>query len=418
MAISRVDAAGALSVGAYGLLLALSRGGQDVAIGEFLGIMFGAWALLGLACTGSAPIPAGKIWLWAIAFRIVGFFGQPVLEDDWYRYLWDGTVFAWTGNPYDKPPSIFFGDSQVPLKFQALLDGINHPDVPTIYGPVCQVLFLISYWIAPGELWPLKLMLIVADLGAIALVARFVSGRRLLLYAWCPLLIKEVAFTVHPDIVGIVFLLAALVIRRPRSVAMLCALAVGTKVIAALIAGLLLLRLPKKYWLTFVAVLAGLYFPFWVQGSLADWSAVKEFADSWEFNSTLYGVLAIWLGATPAKAICAVLFLIVYVGYATKWSGGVPRGDWLYGLFFLLSAVVNPWYLLWMLPFVALYPTAAAIAALAVVIVAYAHGLNLPGTDLGPYDHPTWVRVVELVTIFVAGSLQFLLRAPTRRTSE
>ena len=71
-----------------------------------------------------------------------------------------------------------------------------------------------------------------------------------------------------------------------------------------------------------------------------------------------------------------------------------------------------------MLPFVALYPTAAAIAALAVVIVAYAHGLNLPGTDLGPYDHPTWVRVVELVTIFVAGSLQFLLRAPTRRTSE
>ena len=56
MAISRVDAAGALSVGAYGLLLALSRGGQDVAIGEFLGIMFGAWALLGLACTGSAPL--------------------------------------------------------------------------------------------------------------------------------------------------------------------------------------------------------------------------------------------------------------------------------------------------------------------------------------------------------------------------
>src|SRR6267142_6627687 len=316
MAISRVDAAGALSVGAYGLLLALSRGGQDVAIGGFLGIMFGAWALLGLACTGNAPIPAGKIWFWAIAFRIVGFFGQPVLEDDWYRYLWDGAVFGSTGNPYGKPPTMFFAAAQVPARFQAILDGINHPDVPTIYGPVCQVLFLISYWIAPGELWPLKLMLIVADLGAIALVARFVDGRRLLLYAWCPLLIKEVAFTAHPDIVGIVFLLAALVIRRPRSVAMLCALAVGTKVIAAVIAALLLLRLPKKYWLAFAAVLAGLYFPFWVQGTLADWSAVKEFADSWEFNSTLYGVIAIWADHMSAKILCTALFLIFWALYA------------------------------------------------------------------------------------------------------
>ena len=199
---------------------------------------------------------------------------------------------------------------------------------------------------------------------------------------------------------------------------MLCALAVGTKVIAALIAGLLLLRLPKKYWLTFFAVLAGLYFPFWVQGTLADWSAVKEFADSWEFNSTLYGVIAIWADHMSAKILCTALFLIFWALYALFWNGGVPRGDWLYGLFFLLSAVVNPWYLLWMLPFVAAFPIAAGVAALVVVTVAYAHGLNLPGTDLGPYDHPTWVRVVELVTIFVAGSLQFLLRAPIRRIPE
>ena len=418
MAVSRVDAAGALSVGAYGLLLALSRGGQDVAISAFLGIMFAAWALLGLACTGSAAVPVGKIWLWAIAFRLVGFFGQPVLEDDWYRYLWDGAVFARSGNPYGKPPSMFFSDPQVPQKLQAILDGINHPDVPTIYGPVCQGLFLISYWIAPGELWPLKLMLIAADLATIALMGRLVRGRCLLLYAWCPLLIKEVAFTAHPDILGIAFLLAAMVIKRPRSVAMLCALAVGTKVMAAVIAALLLVRLPKKYWLAFAVVLAGLYFPFWVQGRLADWSGVKEFASSWEFNSTIYGVLSIWMGDAAGKVVCAGLFLIVCGAYAAKWNGGVPRGDLLYGLFFLLSAVVNPWYVLWMLPFVAFYPSAAGIAAIVVIILAYVHGLNLPGTDLGPYDHPTWVRVVEVITIFVAGSLQFLLRAPARQIRE
>lgn len=415
MALSRVDAAGALSAFGYGLLLAYSRGGQNVHIAAFLGIMFACWALLGLACVAS-NIPSGKVWFWTIVFRVIGFCGEPVLEDDWQRYLWDGWVFADTGNPYDKAPILFFSDPNVPVSMQRVLDAINNPEVPTIYGPVCQWLFLISYWIAPAKLWPLKLMLIAADLGTVALMARMVSGRRLLLYAWCPLLVKEVAFTAHPDVVGIALLLAALHVRRPRSIAILCALAVGTKIFAAVIAALLLLRLPKKYWITFSAVLAGLYFPFWVQGSLADFSALKTFASDWEFNSTVYGVIGIWTSAQSAKLICGALFVIFYSIYAWKWRGGVPRGDWIFGVFFLLSAVVNPWYLLWMLPFVAFCPTWAGIAALVIVSVAYAHGLNLPGSNLGPYDHPTWVRVVEVVTIFVAGSLPYLLRAPTART--
>src|SRR5687768_14267099 len=94
LGLGRVDVAGALSVGAYALLLALSRGPQDVPLAAFLALMFAAWALLGLACTGSIPIPTAKIWFWAIAFLAVGFFGAPILEDDWYRYLWDGRIFA------------------------------------------------------------------------------------------------------------------------------------------------------------------------------------------------------------------------------------------------------------------------------------------------------------------------------------
>ena len=411
MVLNRVDAAGALSACGYGLLLLYSHGAQDVHIAAFLGILFAGWALLGVACTAS-NIPAGKIWFWAILFRAIGFFGEPVLEDDWHRCLWDGAMFAQTGNPYDKPPAAFFADPNVPAKLQRVLDGINHPEVPTIYGPACQLAFVISYLIAPGQLWPLKLILLGVDLGTIGLLAKLISGRRLLLYAWCPLLIKEVAFTAHPDILGILFMVAALTVSRPRTVAICCALAVGTKIFGTVIAGLLLIRLPKKYWFTFGAVLLGLYLPFFVQGSLAEFGALRTFASLWEFNSTVFGVIGSWFGTTTAKVICGVVFLMIFAAYAKKWRGSVPRGDWLFGAFFLLSAVVNPWYLLWILPFVAIYPSGAGVAALIVVILAYVHGLNLPGSGLGPYDHPMWVRVIELVTIFVAGSLPFLLRAP------
>ena len=449
LSLGRVDVAGALSVGAYWLLAALSRDRQGVHIATFLGIMFAAWAFVAFACTNKEVISTKKIWFWAISFRVIGLFGQPVLEDDWYRYLWDGAVFAEMGNPYDKAPSLFFGGLAVSAGMERILDGINHPDVPTIYGPVCELLFLTSYWIVPGQLWPLKVMLLAADLAGVAVVAQLITKKTreglahadlfsteerprgwravlsatvrrrdcaLLLYAWCPLLIKEVAFTAHPDIVAIVLLLAALAVQRPRNVAILCALAVGTKVIAILIAALLVLRLPKKHWLTFAAALAGLYVPFWLQGSLADLAGLKTFASEWEFNSTLYGVIGIWAGAQAAKVICGALFLILYSLYAWEWKDGIPRGDWIFAAFFLLSPVVNAWYLLWMLPFVALFPTSAGIAALVVVSVAYAHGLNLPGSELGPYDHPSWVRAVEVVTIFVAGSLPYLLPTQTAQT--
>lgn len=413
LGLGRVDAAGALSVGAYALLLALSRGPQDVPLAAFLALMFAAWALLGLACTGSSPIPTAKIWFWAIAFRALGFFGSPILEDDWYRYLWDGRMFASTGNPYDIPPAGFFADTHLPSKFQSILDHINYPDASTIYGPLCQYLFLFGYFIAPGELWPVKLLLITADLATLALLARWIHGKQLLLCAWCPLLIKEVAFTAHPDILGIAFMIAAILAFRAklfRTVAICCALAVGAKVLAALIAALLLLRAPRKHWLTFFAVLVGLYFPFFVQGSWADLQALKTFAGVWEFNSTIFAVVSLWVGAGPARIVCGALFLIIYVLYAWKMKAGVPRGDWIFGAFFLLGAVVNPWYLLWLLPFVALFPTSAGIAALVIVTLAYVHGLNLPGSALGPYDHPAWVRVTQVLAVFIAGFLPFLLR--------
>lgn len=417
---SPVDAAGALSVAAYGFLAGLSRGEQDVPLAGFLGIMFVAWVLLGCACS-TAKIPLGKIWFWAVALRAVGFLGAPVLEDDWYRYLWDGRVFMDTGNPYDKAPALFFADPQLPEHFQRILDGINHPDAPTIYGPVCQFAFLVSYLMAPGQLWPVKLLLITADLATLALLARMIDGRRLLLYAWCPLLIKEVAFTAHPETLGIAFMIAALVAflgKYFRTTAICLALAMGTKIFAGLIGALLLLRMPPRHWLSFGGVLVGLYFPFWVQGSWADWQALKLFAGTWEFNSTLFGVISIWTGSNAARLLCAGMFFVFYAVYAWKWKGDVPRGDWIFGAFFLLGAVVNAWYLLWLLPFVALFPTAAGVAALVIVSLAYVHGLNLPESMLGPYDHPWWVRVVEVITVFVAGSLQFLVRGQTPRTRE
>ena len=36
------------------------------------------------------PDVVAALWIWGLLFRVAGFFGAPVLEDDWARYLLDG----------------------------------------------------------------------------------------------------------------------------------------------------------------------------------------------------------------------------------------------------------------------------------------------------------------------------------------
>ena len=72
------------------------------------------------------------------------------------------------------------------------------------------------------------------------------------------------------------------------------------------------------------------------------------------------------------------------------------------GALFLLSPVVNPWYVLWLLPFVVLRPSCWGIVAPAAVSLSYIHGHNLGDEKLLGYAHPVWVRPLEYGMIALA----------------
>ena len=100
--------------------------------------------------------PLGRLLCWALAFRLCGLWGVPVFEDDWFRYLWDGYRFFETGSPYGFAPMQAFADESVPAAFQRILDQINNPHLPTIYGPTTEYAFLFSHMLAPASLTPFK----------------------------------------------------------------------------------------------------------------------------------------------------------------------------------------------------------------------------------------------------------------------
>src|SRR3954468_23469172 len=109
-----VAAAGFLSAAAYTLLAWVSHSAGPVPLRIFflcLGLAAAASLFVFTAYRNAALTRSLKYQLlaWAILFRIIGFAGAPIYEDDFYRYLWDGRTFATTGTPYGQPPSGSFG---------------------------------------------------------------------------------------------------------------------------------------------------------------------------------------------------------------------------------------------------------------------------------------------------------------------
>ena len=391
-------------------LAVLSGRGAPGLPGWMLAVQAVAWAAL-LAVFARVPNPRLRtVWLWAVLFRVAGFFATPVLEDDWFRFLWDGRVFAETGNPYASAPSASFADREVPEAFQRILDRVNNPDVPTIYGPVCQYAFAACYAVAPDRLWPWKLILLAADLGALGILRRLMRGEKsALFFAWCPLLIFETAFNAHPESLAIGLLLAALATRRALAAGILCALAVGAKIPALLLAPQILWSLPRKAWLVFGATLTALYAPFIFQHSAADLAGLRIMAGEWEFNSSVFALARLALPEPAARTVCAAAFIALWLGLAWRWVRGgadphalLRHSGLVFASFLLLSPTVNPWYLLWLLPCVAASPSPAGIVALAAVSLSYLTGLNLGRPHLGNFEHPGWVRPLEYGAIALA----------------
>lgn len=408
-----IDTGGVLGLLGYAALAYYSRGSLgEPTLGMFfmlIGFVAVPWiavfAILGRSAEG---VPIGRLIFWALAFRACGLFCIPLFEDDYFRYLWDGYRFAETGTPYAWVPAASFADATVPETFQRVLDQINYPDIPTIYGPVAEFVFLLGYLIAPGSLVPIQVILIGVDLLLIRLLVSVAPARFVLLYAWCPLVIKEIAFTGHSDGLGVCLLMAAILLRSREQLtaaAACLALAVGAKVLTLLLVPFVLARAGYRATFVFVGVLALVYAPFVIQGG-TDMTALTIFATSWEFNAALFGVLTEWLPTAEAKWLLGAILVLLggayWLHYRRQNPGSIPRGDWIYGACLLAAPVINPWYAIWLLPFAVIYPSLWAWTASVALLLAYVTALNLGLYDIEPFAHPDWLRPLEFGLILAA----------------
>lgn len=225
--------------------------------------------------------------------RIALALAPPVLEDDVYRYLWDGAVTAHGESPYRFSPQQIYDHrlgrerslsspsarserpsglaelSREPELEPAFLR-INYPSVPTIYPPAMQVFFALVSALAPGSVLAMKLALSAVDLAVACLVAATVaqlghSPRRALVYAWSPLVLASFAGSAHSDVVAIAAFWAAILaaLRNRRAAAgAFFGVAVAARLIPLIAWPALRRLLGVRGTLAALATVALLYAPF------------------------------------------------------------------------------------------------------------------------------------------------------------
>ena len=309
----------------------------------------------------------------AVAFQALLLFIPPTLSDDMYRYVWDGRVQAQGISPYRYPPDA--------AELQALRDAeiwpvMNRRSAVTVYPPGAQAAFALLWRAAPDSVRWFQGAMAAGGLLAGGLLVGLLrtlgrSPARVLIYLWSPLLAFETAHAAHVDGLILPLLVGAWWARvreRDTLVGLLLGLATAIKLYPILLLPALWRpRHPQGRWrlpLAFGLSLGACYLPYvWTSGAGVLGYLPHYFGE--RFNLGLAGLLLPgleYLGLDPNRsllvlmlAVLALLGLGLVLRPAASGESAVRRCIWLMGAFTLLTQNLFSWYLLWLLPLVAIF---------------------------------------------------------------
>ena len=385
------------------LLYLVSRGDLAAQVPLFWGGIFAAFLGYLLAALPTLRRSAGSLHLilaFGLLFRLTMWWSPPTLSDDIYRYVWDGRVQQAGINPYRYAPA---APALVPLR-DDLYTNINHKDIPTIYPPLAQLFFRLVGALGPGP-GMMKLSLILVECGLVLLLVQLLGQRRqdpcrVLLYAWNPLPLVEIAGSGHIDVLGVCLLFLALYglgASRPTLAVWALAGAFLSKLLPALALPVFWRHLagatPPSLWarwllprgrgpLLWFPLVAGAGFLFFGDAGFQLVAGLQTYLLKWRFNDALfslvYGVIKApdqaWDQAAllQTKLICAGILLLALVWATSRYSADPYRALFvIIGTYLLVSPTLHPWYLLWILPFLPLFPQPAWVLLSGLIFLAY-----------------------------------------------
>ncbi len=185
------------------------------------GVLF---VLYGIALRFRAEVPFKLLIGAAIGFRLLGMLHLPLLSDDVYRFIWDGSLLAHGYNPFLYLPKEVLTS---PIAAQAgltevLFQKLNSPNYYTVYPPLLQGWFAVAATLGKSEsgtIFWLRVPILLGEVATLWFLYKILkvkgqdeaaARQGTLLYALNPLAVVELTGNLHYEGLTICFLLAGL----------------------------------------------------------------------------------------------------------------------------------------------------------------------------------------------------------------
>ncbi len=306
----------------------------------------------------------------ALLMRIILIPASPVTSDDYYRYLWDGKVQSEGMNPYEFPPAELKN-----MQDSILYPHITYPEIKTIYPPLAQIVFLLSFKISGFNFWGLKIFYLIFETAILFFLFNILkllntNTNYIFLYVLSPLVIFEFFINLHIDIALILFFTGSIYFALKKNLN-ISFLFLGFSVLSKIYTLIFLpvyilyfinlnIQYKKIYSGIFCFLLSFLLIAPYQNYIAGLFSALQNYMRHWYFNNLFYvifkyfGDIAGYFGRGVARLILILFFVIAYI-YILKSGFPFVIQLFLVSFFYLfLSPTVHPWYvslLVMFLPF-------------------------------------------------------------------
>ncbi len=381
--------------------------GQMVAFALYLPAVWLCWRGLGIGVRGVVLVLGVALVLRAVAFDPSA---PPPLTTDTYRYAWDARVQAHGVNPYRYTPA---AQALAPLRDREIWPNVNRKTWHTIYPPGAEASFVAARGVFGHGVRATTWLFLIAEAAAlgvlvVVLVRLRAPPERVAVAAWHPLAISEIAANGHSDALAV--LAGALLLLawsgRWRGLA---GAAVGfgalVKLAPLLLFPALVRRGRARFALVGLALVAAGYGAYSSAGTRVFGSLFRDLRNE-DLGSLAWSQLSRHVGRSGAQAILAVALLSVVAVVALREHDTVEQvarsALLVLGGVLLSIAYLQPWYALWLLPFLAIVAAPAWLWLSGTLPLIYVYGL-----DPGPL--PWWVRAA-IYGPFVALSLARVAR--------
>ncbi|WP_406682712.1 mannosyltransferase [Seonamhaeicola sp. MEBiC1930] len=321
----------------------------------------------------------------AFLFRAIFILSIPNLSQDFYRFIWDGSMILKGFNPYLNTVQSFIDSGNIPIvNGQELYHGMGLLNAShySNYPPINQICFVLAN-LFPGtsilsSVIGLRLIIIAADFGTLYFGKKLLTKlnlpvQNIFWYVLNPFIIIELTGNLHFEGVMIFFLiwsLYLLISGRWQWAAVVFALSVSTKLIPLIFLPLvfqwffktntsLLLKMTKL--IGFYAIVLGVTFllftPFISVQFISNYSkTVGLWFQNFEFNASLY-YLARAIGYTfrgyneigiigKIIPVIVVLFIMIITFFRNNKTPIQLITAMLLALsfYYFTATTVHPWY--------------------------------------------------------------------------